>query len=181
MAKGKDNNDVQRSELHERLRQLESELAGVHSKLAKLGPGEALPGLFVLVDIGSQVAALPSSLVLEVVRLVKTTPLPEAPAHVLGTFVYRGEPALAIDLKRYLGDPKHEPDVDAHMIVLSTARPVALVVDRVRALVDAPKVAEAPEGAPRWFSSPLVAALCHAEGELVAVLRVEPLIDGVPS
>ena len=153
----------------------------MHSKLAKLGPGEALPGLFVLVDIGAQVAALPSSMVLEVVRLVKTTPLPESPAHVLGSFVYRGEPALALDLKRYLGLTETEPDVDAHMVVLSTSPTVALVVDRVRALVDAPKVAEAPEGAPRWFNSPLVAALCHAEGELVAVLRVETLIDGVPS
>ena len=173
--------DVRRKELRQRLRQLEVELAGVHSELARLGPGEAMPGLYVLIDLGDHVAALPSSLVLEVVRLVKTTPLPEAPAHVLGTFVYRGEPALALDLKRYLGMTDQEPDVDSHMVVLSTAQPVALIVDRVRALVDAPKVAEAPKNAPSWFSSPLVAALCQAEGELVAVLRLEPLLEGIAS
>jgi purine-binding chemotaxis protein CheW len=176
-----DQSEGRRGELHARLEQLQAELAGLHSQLAKLGPGEALPGLFVLVDVGDQVAALPSSLVLEVVRLVQTTHLPESPAHVLGTFVYRGEPALAVDLKRYLGMTQAEPDLDAHMVVLATARPMAIVVDRVRALVEAPKVAEAPAGAARWLTSPLVAALCHAEGSLVAVLRVEPLLEGVPS
>jgi purine-binding chemotaxis protein CheW len=99
---------------------------------------------------------------------------------VLGTFVYRGEPALAVDLKRYLGLSEGEPDLDAHMVVLASARPMALVVDRVRALVEAPRVAEAPAEASSWLSSPLVAALCHAEGNLVAVLRVEPLLEGVP-
>jgi purine-binding chemotaxis protein CheW len=173
--------ETRRKELRQRLRKLETELAGVHSELARLGPGEAMPGLFILVDVGDSVAALPSSLVLEVVRLVKTVALPDAPPHVLGTFLYRGEPAIALDLKRYLGMTDHEPDVDAHMVVLSTSQPVALVVDRVRALVDAPKVAEAPKDAPSWFSSPLVAALCHAEGELVAVLRLEPLLQGISS
>lgn len=176
-----DQAEGRRSELCARLQRLQSELASVHSQLAQLGPGEALPGLFVLVDVGDQVAALPSSLVLEVVRLVKTTPLPESPAHVLGTFVYRGEPALAVDLKRYLGLTESQPDIDSHMVVLATARPMALVVDQVRALVEAPKVAEAPKDARSWLSSPLVAALCHAEGSLVAVLRVEPLLEGVPS
>ncbi|MGC4119197.1 MAG: chemotaxis protein CheW [Myxococcales bacterium] len=176
-----DQSEGRRNELYARLQKLQADLAGVHAQLARLGPGEVLPGLFVLVDVGDQVAALPSSLVLEVVRLVKTTPLPEAPDHVLGTFVYRGEPALAIDLKRYLSLTTEEPDLDAHMVVLATARPMAIVVDRVRALVEAPQVAEAPKDAKNWLSSPLVAALCHAEGSLVAVLRIEPLLEGVPS
>ena len=173
--------DLRRGELRDRLVRLQAELAAAQAQLAQLGPGEPLPGLYLVMDVGDQVVALPSAMVLEVVRLVKTTPLPEAPAHVLGTFVYRGEPALALDLGRFLGHPQPEPDVDAHMVVLSTAQPVALVVDRVRALVEAPQVAEAPAGAPRWLTSSMVAALCRAEGGLVAVLSVEPLLDGVRS
>ena len=173
--------DDKRRELRERLERLESELTGLHTELAKLGTGTALPGLYLLVEAAGFAAALPSAMVSEIVRLVETSPLPQSPPHVLGTFVYRGEPVVAVDLARCLGAPPREPDVDAHMVVLSTARPVALVVDRVRALAEAPLVAEAPKEAASWLSSPLVAALCRAESELIPVLRTELLLDGVPT
>jgi chemotaxis signal transduction protein len=94
--------------------------------------------------------------------------------------VYRGDPVVALDLARCLGLPDRPLDVDAHMVVLATSRPVALVVDRVKALVEAPAVAEAPKDAPTWLSTPLVAALCRAEDELIPVLRTELLLEGLP-
>ncbi|MBI5548442.1 MAG: chemotaxis protein CheW [Deltaproteobacteria bacterium] len=175
------NPNNRRNEVRRRLSQLSTELAALQGELARLGPGESLPGLFLVIEAAGQVAAISSAMVMEIVRLVETTPLPQAPPHVLGTFLYRGEPVVAVDLARFLGLPNREPDVDAHMVVLSTARPVAVVVDRVRALVEAPKLAEAPKDAPAWLSSPLVAALCHAEGKLLPVLRFEALLEDIPT
>lgn len=166
-------------QLRRRLGQLEAELANVYAQLSQLGPGETLPGLYLLIETYGFRAALPASQVLEIVRLVETTPLPCAPAHVLGTFLYRGEPVVALDLDRFVGAPAGEPELDAHMIVLAASRTVALVVERVKALIEAPTLAEAPKDAPAWLSSPLVSALCHAEQELVPVLRIDPLLEGV--
>lgn len=172
--------EEKRRQLRQRLAKLETELTGLHTELAQLGTGSPLPGLYLLVESAGFTAALPSSLVLEIVRLVETTPLPKAPPHVLGSFVYRGDPVVAVDLARCLGQAERPLDVDAHMVVLATSRPVALVVDRVKALVEAPAVAEAPKDAPTWLSTPLVAALCRAEDELIPVLRTELLLEGLP-
>lgn len=172
--------DEKRRALRTRLEKLESELTGLHTELAQLGSGSALPGLYLVIESAGFTAALPSSLVLEIVRLVETAPLPQAPAHVLGSFIYRGDPVVAVDLAQCLGGPRRDLDVDAHMVVLATARPVALVVDRVKALIEAPLVAEAPKDAPSWLSSPMVMALCRSEDELIPVLKTDLLLEGLP-
>jgi purine-binding chemotaxis protein CheW len=175
--------DRKRAELRKRLMELESELEQAQREFVALGPGEALPGLFLVVEISGHAAAIPASCVVEIVRLVECSPLPQAPAHVLGTFLYRGEPVLAVDPARYLGSLE-EPRLDAHLVVLNAGRPVALVVDRVRMLVEAPTVAAPGErdGRPEgWFSSPLVAGLCRIGSELVPLLRPEPLLEGCGS
>ena len=173
--------ESKREQLRQRLAQLEAELSRVHGELSRIGPGTPLPGLYLLVEAGGLHAALPCSQVLEIVRLVETTPMPQAPPFVLGTFLYRGEPLVALDLARYLGESEGAPDVEAHMVVLASARPVALVVSRVRSLVEAPRMAQAPESGSGWLGSALVAAFCQAEGELIPVLNLEPLIAGAPS
>lgn len=172
--------DERRHHLRQRLEQLEAELVGVHSELAKIGSGEALPGLYLLVEASAVAAAIPTSEVVEIVRLVETQPLPQAPAHVLGTFLYRGEAVLAVDLAAFVSGERRDPALDAHMVVLATARPMALVVDRVKALVEAPVLAQAPADAPAWLTSRLVAALCRADDALVPILRLEQLLEGVP-
>jgi purine-binding chemotaxis protein CheW len=172
-------NDDKRRDLRRRLKEVESQLVALRAELAKLGPGEPIPGLFLLVESKGLVVALPASQVVEIVRLVETTPLPEAPPHVLGTFSYRGDPVVAVDLSRLLNRSQKDPEVDAHMIVLATSRPMALVVDRVHSLVESPVVAQGDPG--ELLPSRLVEALCRAEDRLVPVLRFEPLLEGVPA
>jgi purine-binding chemotaxis protein CheW len=171
--------ETRRRVLQDRLAKLETELASVYGELSRVGPGSQLPGLYLLIEAGALRAALPAAQVLEIVRLVQTTPMPQQARHVLGTFLYRGEPVLAIDLARYLGASDVEPSVDSHMVVLAASRPVALVVTRVRSLVEAPLMAETPAGDNGWLGSPLVAAFCRAEDELLPVLTLEPLLTGV--
>lgn len=169
-----------RAELRRRLMQLESEMEEAQREYAALGPGEALPGLYLVLEIGGHPAAIPAACVIQIVRLVECSPLPRAPAHVLGTFLYRGEPVLAVDPARFLGSAE-ELRLDAQLVLISGERPLALAVDRVRELVEAPVVAAAADrdGRPeRWFTSALVGGLCRVGDELVPLLRVERLLEG---
>jgi purine-binding chemotaxis protein CheW len=76
--------------------------------------------------------AVPAARVVEVVGRVLLTPLPEAPAPVLGIFAYRGAPMAAVDLRARLGHAPRAPERDDHFLVVRAARrAVALVVDRV--------------------------------------------------
>jgi len=102
---------------------------------------------------------------------------------VLGTFLYRGEPAVAVDLAAFLGHGR-PARVDAHVVVLSTTRRLALVVDRVRALIEAPELADPDRRDDRpeaWYSSQLVRGVCRNGDELLPLLNVEVLLSGVPA
>lgn len=168
-----------RAELRRRLMELESEMVAAQREFAALGPGGVLPGLYLIVEFGGYPAAILAARVVQIVRLVECKPLPCAPAHVLGTFLYRGEVVLAVDPARFLGSGE-ELRLDAQMVVLNGDRPMALAVDRVRELVEAPAVAAASErdGRPeRWFSSELVNGLCRVGDELVPLLRIERLLE----
>jgi chemotaxis signal transduction protein len=166
-------------ELQQRLKALQEEFARLQTEMASVGAGESLPGLYLVVEVQGFAAALSSASVAEIVRLVETQPLPQAPQYVLGTFLYRGEPVLAVDLARYLGRDG-EPALDAHVLVMRGSPPKALVVDRVRSLVEAPLVARADESerASSYFTSRLVAGLVKVEQELVPLLNIEPLLEG---
>jgi purine-binding chemotaxis protein CheW len=173
--------DDKRSELRRRLRQIEDDLTKAQSELVSLGEGERLPGLFLIFEVAGFAAALPVSRVAEIVRLVECSPLPKAPPHVLGTFVYRGDPIVTVDLAVYLGTTKGEPRLDAHVVVIDGTRRVALVVDRVRSMIEAPAIAagDGSEASPTWFASKLVAGLVRSGDELVPLINVDPLLEGV--
>ncbi len=170
-----------KSELQQRLKALQAEFARVQSELASVGAGEELPGQYLVVEIEGFSGALSSASVAEIVRLVATRPLPKSPRHVLGTFNYRGEPVLALDLAAFLGR-QGEPPLDSHVLVLRGSPPRAVVVDRVRTLVEAPLVARAPDGGTqdaRYFTTNLVAGLVQVDSQLLPLLNVEPLLEGV--
>lgn len=169
-----------RASLVAELRRLEEELQRTHGRLAALG-GEALPGLHLVLETAGRRALLPVSRVKEIVRLVATEPLPGAPPAVVGSFVCRGSPVIAIDLAAAIGEPR-EPSIDAQMVILVGSPAIALVVDRIRGLVDAPRLHEGdaaaavPDG---WRGSRLVAGLCVEEGEVLPLLDPSPLAAAV--
>lgn len=170
-----------RAQLAAEIRRLEQELQRAQERLVALG-GEVLPGLYLVSEIGGLRALLPSTRVTEIVRLVATKPLPDAPSHVLGTFVCRGAPVVAIDVAAGIGE-KREIPIDAHILVLAGSPPIGLVVDRVEQLVDGPRLFEGDTaaGVPEaWRGSRLVAGLCIVDGQVVPLLEPSPLAVGVP-
>lgn len=82
--------------------------------------------------LDDQRVALSLSSVERIVRLVEITPLPQAPAIVLGVVNLQGRIIPVLDVRRRFGWAGREPDVTNQLIIARTARrSVALLVDRV--------------------------------------------------
>ncbi|MFP2964255.1 chemotaxis protein CheW [Myxococcus sp. 1LA] len=169
-----------RLSVEERLGQLEAEQARLRQELASLAGELRLPGMYLTVDAAGTSALLDAETVQEVVRLVELEPLPGAPAHVAGTFVYRGSPAVVVDLAALLG-VKREASLDAHLIVCGGARTIAVLVDRVRDLVESPVLVDGtPDGTSPlpWDASGLMAGLCRTPEGVRPLLRMSAVLVG---
>jgi purine-binding chemotaxis protein CheW len=156
----------------EELRALEREYVRARAQLLALGPGAPLPGLHLLVGITGSRVLLPGHRVAEVARVVACDPIPSSPPWVLGSFVWRGRPAVAVDLGERLGSAR-ATSLDALMVILDGTPTLALVVEEIRGLVEDPLVAEREvgDGAP----SVLVLGACRVDEEAVPVLVLEAL------
>ncbi|GHG73791.1 chemotaxis protein CheW [Comamonas sp. JC664] len=181
MADTPDNSTVAQSRrlsVEERLRELETEKTRLRQELTSLAGELRLPGMYLTVDAAGTSALMDTESVQEVVRLVELEPLPGAPAHIAGTFVYRGSPAVVVDLSVLLG-VKREASLDAHLVVCGGARTVAVLVDRVRDLVEAPVLVDGtPDGsAPLpWDASGLMAGLCRTPEGVRPLLRTSAVL-----
>jgi len=81
--------------------------------------------------------ALSLSSVEKVFRAVEITPLPKAPAIVLGIINVRGRVIPVVDIRKRFGFPEREIGVSDHLIVAQTPRrDVALVADRVDGVIE---------------------------------------------
>jgi purine-binding chemotaxis protein CheW len=170
---------AQRASVQRRLLSLENEVTRLRRELVRLGGEHRLPGLFLTVEVCGTQVLLPSDSVQEVVRLVEMQPLPGAPPHVRGAFIYRGVSAVTVDLARLMG-VEREPSLDAHLVVCSGARTMALLVDHVRDIVETPllvdQVGEDEKKSP-WDDTGLMAGLCRtADGALRPLLRTSTLL-----
>jgi purine-binding chemotaxis protein CheW len=163
------------------LRRLEDELQRAQAELLALG-GETVPGLHLVIDAGGARGLLSTARVAEVVRLVAIAPLAGAPPHVLGTFVCRGAPVLAVDLATVLGITR-EPPLEAQIVILAGTPRVGLVVDRIERLVDGPRVF-AGDAAGRtheaWRGAGLVAGLCVDGTDVLPIVNTVPVLAGLP-
>ena len=171
---------LRRASVEERLGALEAEQARLRQELATLSGELRLPGLYLTLDAAGTSALLAADAVQEVVRLVELEPLPGAPPHILGTFVYRGSPAVAVDLSALLGVVR-QPELDAHLVICKGARTVAVLVDRVRDLVEAPLLvdgtAEGTLPLP-WDAKGLMAGLCRTPEGVRPLLRLSAVLTG---
>ncbi len=84
----------------------------------------------VVFRLDQQQYALPLSTVGRIVRVVELTPLPGAPAIVLGVIDIAGSIFPVLNLRRRFGLPERETGLtDQHLIGRTERRAVALVID----------------------------------------------------
>jgi chemotaxis signal transduction protein len=162
--------DGNRRELERRAEALERELFAVRDQLRRLG-SDVLPGTFLEAELPGLGFLVPVAAVREVAWLVALEPVAGAPPWVAGTFSYRGELCVAVDLARRLGGER-EPPLDAKLLVLAATRPVAVIVDRVIGLAENPQLLPTAEEVAAPFT-----AVCARGTELLPLLDPEALVE----
>lgn len=143
------------------------------------GDGEHEAGVVLLVfAVAGHEHALAVGDVVEVVRMVAVTPLPEAPPSVMGVINFRGRVIPLVDVRSRIGAPPRDPDLSTPIIVVRSAEVAAgLVVDEVvevltvdRASLEVPAGVDGPAHA--------VCAVARVDDRLILVLDRERLWDG---
>jgi purine-binding chemotaxis protein CheW len=133
---------------------------------------EAGPLLETTFYLRGGLCALDASLVEEVVRRPSITPVPQAPAYVLGVMNLRGNIVSVIDLGRKIDLGAAEPGDESRVyIVRDRSELVGLLADRAAGVLELD--AAALEPAPANVSgveSRFIRGIGRAGGRLVAVL-----------
>lgn len=134
-------------------------------------------GQWIILRLQDRAYALPVESVVEVLRMVAVTPLPEAPAWIAGVLNLRGQGVVVMDLRRRLGLPIHGPDLNSHIVVVeANGEPLGLIADEVVEVLalprDALKPADRLPGASQLF-----AALAQSGERLIPVFDLERLAD----
>lgn len=100
--------------------------------------------LLVLV-LGGRSLGIEARFVEEVLRAAAPSPLPGAPALVLGVLNVRGEPVPLLDVRRSLGVPPRPLRASDHLVVLrGLSRRLAIAVDQASEMRTLPRSALMP-------------------------------------
>lgn len=95
---------------------------------------QAASDRFLTFRVDSQLYALPSGEVTEIIRVPAVARVPQSPASLLGLGNLRGSVLPVVGLREMLGKPSAANLSDSRAIVLDVGAPVALVVDSVASL-----------------------------------------------
>ncbi|MCB0038707.1 MAG: chemotaxis protein CheW [Caldilinea sp.] len=119
--------------------------------------------------------------VLEVVRMVALTPLPDRPEWLSGVVNLRGHVIPVIDLRRRLHLPPHMPDLNTPIIIAQSAdRPFGVVVDRLDTVIELGGDVVEQLAMPGREQGALVAGLAHLGHRVVKLLNVDALAAAIP-
>lgn len=140
---------------------------------------EEAAGVVLLVfRVEGRELALTVEEVVEVVRMVAPTPLPEAPPWVGGVINCRGQVVPLIDVRSRVGAPRREPDLSDAIIVVQTDEAViGLVVDEVVEVLALRSGAVEPPGRVA-STAPGVSGVAREGDRLILVLDQEHLCQG---
>jgi purine-binding chemotaxis protein CheW len=110
-------------------------------------PGEAAEQPLVVFSLDGRRYALALARVRRSIRVVAITPLPGAPAMVLGIIDLGGVVIPVIDIRMRFNHPPREVRLSDHLIVATTGkRTVALLVDETRGVIQVTPEGYAPAG-----------------------------------
>lgn len=140
----------------------------------------------VTFGIGKADFALPVAPVVEILDARDISPLPRAPAHLLGLIDRRGASVPVVDLRRLLGQPDADDTDRTRIIVLrlvgrgAGAQHVGLRVDQVTEVTQLDDAGSEPLAEAellRWHER-MVAGIGRRDERFVTMLDVDGLFDG---
>lgn len=136
----------------------------------------------VIFTLDAQRYALRLSVVERVVRMVRITPLPEAPAVVAGLIDVGGQVVAVFDVRRRLRLPAREIELADKLLVARTERrTVALIADAVTEVRDVPE-RDIVAAASVVLASERIAGIAtlrgdRAQGDLVLIHDLDRFLD----
>jgi purine-binding chemotaxis protein CheW len=129
--------------------------------------------LLLVGHVGEQAFALPAASVERVVRMAALTPLPDAPAGIVGMLNLGGTALPVVDPRHRLGRPSPEVHPDQRLIVLRARTRYLLWVDEVERIVSVqPRDLDAVQSD---AEQPLAPSVVRLDGEVIPVLSPEAL------
>lgn len=132
---------------------------------------------YVFFRLDSLVMAIPTTDVRSVERAVLVSPLPEAPAPVVGVVNYSGEPVPVLDLRTRMGLSSREISIEDHFLfAYCSGRLLALCVDGVSDVVSIPRK-EVREAESFWPGLKLLRSVSGHEGSIILVHELENVLD----
>lgn len=138
-------------------------------------------GQWATFTLGDERFALEVECVQEVLMEQPLTPVPRAPAHIVGLLNLRGQIISAIDLRKCLHFPLRAPGKVTRVLVVSTGEtPFGLVVDDIDDVLDLPSDLWRP--VPDTLDArhrPFVRGICPVEGRMVLWLDLASFNDDV--
>jgi len=122
--------------------------------------------------------ALPLEHMVEIVRMVAVSPVPDAPTWLLGVINLRGEVVPVLDLRLRLGLPAAEIELNTPILIgRANGRVLGLVADEVIEVLTAdPASIEPPEEMAGPSTS--LTGVVRREDRLVMILDLERLLSG---
>lgn len=136
-------------------------------------------GEVLTLGVGSERFAIPVAGVQEILDARPVTPLPDAPAHILGVIDVRGHSVAVMDLGVLLGRGYVADDEGTRIVVLSLSvggeqAVLALKADRVFEVtaLDGDRIEPLPEARLLEWNARLVTGLGRRDGAFVALLDI---------
>lgn len=133
---------------------------------------------FVAFGLGEEEYAVDIGKVREIRSFTASTPMPEAPAYVLGVVNLRGSVVPIMDLRERFGQVPVEPDRQTVVVILEFAdRTVGLVVDAVSDILrlDVKNIQPAPDYAENPGAGCVEALIVEGE-RLIGILSLDHVL-----
>lgn len=169
-----------RAPLMQRLALLERELSALRRELDDDATPPALPSTalrVLLVRIGTDSYAIPIESIVEIIRYVRLTQVPEVAAGIVGALNLRGSVHAVLDARRRFGLLAAAPKLGTSIVLVRAGRHnIGLLVDRVlEVILLQPEQLEAAGGP--LASSSGIAAIATVGAQLVQLIHVDALLQ----
>jgi len=129
-------------------------------------------------EIAGSEYGLSADSIKEIARIVEITPVPEAPAFVVGAIDYRGQLVIVVDLAARLALGQAKAGVDSYIVIVDSGeRRAGLLVDTVCDVIELPPDAIMAVPANLPLPEELVAGAFEMSDRLLLLLDVAPVID----
>jgi purine-binding chemotaxis protein CheW len=132
----------------------------------------------LILAVGERVVAFPIARILELIRMVAISPLPDAPEWIPGVINLRGTLVPVVDLGRRFGIPAEPYGLETPIAIFeSGSRAVGVIADAAVEVTAAPEESLVAPDELIGEEHPIVAVMQH-EGAPVPVLDVDRVCAG---